>query len=396
MEPVLQTTCRLDLQVVDSEKLDNENWDFEGSNTGYLMHKIHSYPARFIPQIPRRAITRWSAVGNTILDPFCGCGTTLLEAALLGRNSVGVDNNPVATLISRAKTRKYQAKDIRVLTRFVSGIEAKFSSMRPGPPNSLLLNAPRYDSLYRWFDQKAVLELEWLRSNIQTLPYGPKLMAMSAFSFIVLSTSRQSSDTRYTITDRKYVKGLATKRWVSKMKSAIERASDTSRMMRKSSHKVILGDSRTMPSISDRSIDLIVTSPPYLNTYDYHKYHRHRMHWIGGDIQFARNTEIGKHDVFTRPGATPDRYFDDMRHCITEWERMLCADGRALVVVGDAIVNGTFVPVGDSLVKISRDVGLALEKRWVRRLAVGRKSFNQGARIKREHILLFRKQSVLH
>lgn len=396
MGPVLQTSRRLDLRVMDSDKLDDENWDFEGSDTGYLMHKIHSYPARFIPQIPRRAITRWSAVGDTVLDPFCGCGTTLLEAALLGRNSVGVDNNPVATLISRAKTRKYRAKDIGILSGFVSDIKAEFSSMQSGPPESLLPNAPRYDSLNKWFDQEAILELEWLRSNIRTLPYGPRLMAMSAFSFVVLSASRQSSDTRYAITDRKYVKGLATKRWVSSMMSAIERASYTGQMMLKSSHKVILGDSRVLPSVSDRSVALIVTSPPYLNTYDYHKYHRHRMHWIDGDVQFARSTEIGKHDVFTRPGATPDRYFDDMRHCITEWERVLSADGRALVVVGDAIVNGVFVPVGDRLVKISSGAGLVLEKRWVRKLAVGRKSFNQGARIKREHVLLFRKRSVSH
>lgn len=391
MGPTLTTPCSLDLQVVDSERLDGENWDFEESDTGYLMHRIHSYPARFIPQIPRRAITRWSDTEDTILDPFCGCGTTLLEAALLGRNSVGVDNNPVATLVSRAKTRKYRASDVRILTRFVSDVEAEFSSMRSGPPKSLLRNAPRYDSIYRWFDLDAVLELEWLRSNIQTLPYGPRLMAMSAFSLIVLSTSRQSSDTRYAITDRKYAKGFATKRWVSKMKSAIKCAADTCQIMRKSRHKVVLGDSRAMPSINDGAVDLVVTSPPYLNAYDYHKYHRHRMHWIGGDIQFARSTEIGKHDTFTRPGATPDKYFDDMRQCITEWERVLDAGGRALMVIGDAVVNGAFVPVGDELVKISRDVGLALEKRWVRNLAVGRKSFNQGARIKREHVLLFRK-----
>ena len=391
MNLTLQTSRHTDLLIRDSKKLDGESWDFEGSDTGYLMHRIHSYPARFIPQIPRRAIARWSTAGNTILDPFCGCGTTLLEAALLGRDSIGVDNNPVAVLISQAKTRKYRAEEIKTLTGFVNEIEGKFSSMRSGPPKLLLDSAPHYDSLHRWFDQEAVLELEWLRSNIQKLSYGPMLMAKSVFSFIVLSSSRQDSDTRYTITDRKYTKGLATKRWASKMKSIIKCATDAGQMMRKSRHKVILGDSRAMPSLSNSSIDLIVTSPPYLNVYDYHKYHRHRMHWIDGDVQFARSTEIGKHDVFTRPGAVPDRYFEDMRQCITEWERVLDASGRALMVVGDSVVNGAFVPVGDSLVKISRDVGLTLEKRWIRKLAVNRKSFNQGARIKREHVLLFKK-----
>ena len=396
MSPILQVPRHSDLQIINPEKLDDESWDFERSDTGYLMHKIHSYPARFIPQIPCRAITRWSNSEDTILDPFCGCGTTLLEAALLGRNSVGVDNNPVATLISRAKTRKYHPKEIRTLTGFVNDIESEFCSLRSSPPKILLRNAPHYDSLYKWFEQEAVLELEWLRSNIQKMSYGPRLLAMSAFSYIVLSSSRQDSDTRYTITDREYTRGLAVRRWVSKMKSTIKCAINTGQAMRKSKHKIILGDSRIMPSLHDRTIDLIVTSPPYLNVYDYHKYHRHRMHWINGDVKFARSTEIGKHDVFTRPKATPDQYFDDMRQCFTEWERVLDAGGRALMVVGDSVVNGTFVPVGDNLIKISRDVGLVLEKRWIRNLAVGRKSFNQCARIKREHVLLFRKQSITH
>ena len=101
--PSRKLAARQDLHVHDDSTIHDEDWDFSGENTQYLLHRLHSYPARFIPQIPKRAITRWSKPGDLVLDPFCGSGTTLLECSLAGRNSIGIDNNPVATLISRAK-----------------------------------------------------------------------------------------------------------------------------------------------------------------------------------------------------------------------------------------------------------------------------------------------------
>lgn len=60
----------------------------------YLTHNLHPYPAKFIPQIPKELIVRLSKKNNWVLDPFCGSGTSLVEARLTGRNSIGVDVNP--------------------------------------------------------------------------------------------------------------------------------------------------------------------------------------------------------------------------------------------------------------------------------------------------------------
>ena len=72
------------------------NMALDAKKTNYLTHGLHPYPAKFIPQIPRKAILEWTKEGDTILDPFCGCGTTILEAALLNRLSIGVDNGVLA------------------------------------------------------------------------------------------------------------------------------------------------------------------------------------------------------------------------------------------------------------------------------------------------------------
>ena len=84
-------------------------WDFATANTAYLTHGLHPYPAKFIPQIPNALIQELSSVGETVGDIFCGSGTTLLEALQLKRHAVGIDANPLATLITKAKTTPLSA-----------------------------------------------------------------------------------------------------------------------------------------------------------------------------------------------------------------------------------------------------------------------------------------------
>lgn len=158
---------------------------------------------------------------------------------------------------------------------------------------------------------------------------------------------------------------------------------------------VILSDSRSVPFIKDGSVSLIVTSPPYLNAYDYHKYHRQRLHWIGGDesVEFARDKEIGSHDEFTRNNATPDGFFRDMDDCFAEWARVLRKGGHCLIVIGDAIVSKQAVHVGDRFIDMLAARGLAEEKRWIRTLQATKRAFNfKNSRITHEHVLLVGKR----
>ena len=83
--------------------LDLISWDFKDFKTQYLTHHFHSYPARFIPQIPKTFIKLFTEEGDIVIDPFCGCGTAIVEAFLNGRDSIGNDFNPLACLITRTK-----------------------------------------------------------------------------------------------------------------------------------------------------------------------------------------------------------------------------------------------------------------------------------------------------
>lgn len=81
-------------------------WSFADKTrkeTSYITHGYHRYPAKFIPQIVARLMEKYTDVGELVVDPFGGCGTTLVEAMTMGRKSLGVDINPVAVLITKAK-----------------------------------------------------------------------------------------------------------------------------------------------------------------------------------------------------------------------------------------------------------------------------------------------------
>jgi len=86
-----------------SSLLADDNWSFKDtkrSETNYISHGYHRYPAKFIPQIVKKIILRFTDENDIAFDPFGGCGTTLVEAKTLGRKSIGFDINPVAKLIS--------------------------------------------------------------------------------------------------------------------------------------------------------------------------------------------------------------------------------------------------------------------------------------------------------
>ena len=94
-------------------------WDFIGKSTDDYTHNLHLYPARLNPNVARRIIRLYGKDARNMLDPYCGSGTTLVEARLAGLDAHGFDINPSARLISMAKTRNY---DLKKLTQYFDQI----------------------------------------------------------------------------------------------------------------------------------------------------------------------------------------------------------------------------------------------------------------------------------
>jgi DNA modification methylase len=366
---------------------EGREWNFHDANTDEHLHGLHPYPAKFIPQVARKAIQSWSEVGETVYDPFCGCGTTLLEASLLGRPSIGTDNNGVAIIVSRAKTAYYSQDDLLSLERFAAQLPSLLVNMTPA--RELVPSEKRLDY---WFSQQVIDRLSGIKGLIQLQPEPLRTLLTAVFSAIVVKVSYQDSDTRYARIARAVTPAHVDRAFSAKLLEVIDRLPKIVSEDR-ASVDIHQADARAVPVVSDNSISLIVTSPPYLNAYDYHKYHRQRLHWIDGDVAYSRDREIGKHDEFTKPGATPDQYFTDMSACFGEWARVLRKRGKCIVIVGDAIVSKKPVSVADTFVDLLAKYRLRLIKHWIRELKSTQRSFNvRNSRITHEHVLLFEAQ----
>src|SRR3989338_8590683 len=94
-------------------KLAKISWEFPNAKTRTLTHGYHPFHGKFIPQIPRMIIEHLTKPGDTVLDPFCGSGTALIEANIADRNVIGVDISPIAVLISKVKTTFIDPKKLQ-------------------------------------------------------------------------------------------------------------------------------------------------------------------------------------------------------------------------------------------------------------------------------------------
>src|ERR687888_55639 len=121
------------VEVEDSD----ESWSFKQlrrTQTSYLTHDYHKYPAKFIPQLAERLIKENSNSGDLVCDPFMGSGTTILEAIINSRRTYGSDINPVSVLISRAKTTPIEPSYLKdqtssVLVRINADLENRTEAM---------------------------------------------------------------------------------------------------------------------------------------------------------------------------------------------------------------------------------------------------------------------------
>lgn len=133
-----------------------DEWTFKGANIGTYTHKIHRYPAMFIPQLVRKLILEYSDVGDTVLDIFNGSGSTMVEALLTGRHGVGIEINPLANLIAKVKTTPLDKDDI--LTSFAELKEFYFSSQA--------VNNVSFEKIEFWFSESVIEHLSKLKFAI--------------------------------------------------------------------------------------------------------------------------------------------------------------------------------------------------------------------------------------
>lgn len=390
-----------EIQALFSSLSPDRAWSFSHlshKDTTYLTHGYHRYPAKFIPQLAARLIEMHSCKGETVLDPFMGSGTTLVEARILGRRSIGIDINPVAHLIARAKIEAIEPLSLRRAIQdlmyriFLHKDNALFSD---GIAAMKQIEWP--ERLRYWFREDILHKLYIIHKEIMFLESHLRTFFECALSHILKTVSYWNDRTIKPI--RVLNKRIpdpynAFFKHIKRM----EKGNCAYWQILQERHFIdavatcLLGDARQLP-LQDEEIDLIVTSPPYVTSYEYANLHQLSALWFGyaDNINSFREGFIGRtkglvsnalphshiaQDIIEalmqinpRKANEVACYFSEMHQTFLEWKRVLRPKGRAAVVIGNTHISGVEIKNAHVFTEQLQNLGFVLEKTILREIS---------------------------
>jgi len=280
VENTRQTT--LDSPSGEIDSLEDIDWTFEGADTTYLTHGLHSYPARMIPQIPDALLNYYLSKdeiseGDVVYDPFSGSGTTAVEGRLHGLNAEANDINPLACILSRTKATPLDIRSLKTARdELLDGLPNELREVRQEFQNGTLEIEEEPEIRDGWFPEPQFYELWHIRSRIDDLEenHGEEIVR---FFRIVLSAvtrkvsfQRNGEYKRYRMAeeDREDHNPDVYDGFKNRLKKNVDLMQQYSEQVDHSLNTVVhYADSRTATEnenpVDENSADIVITSPPY-------------------------------------------------------------------------------------------------------------------------------------
>lgn len=398
-------------------------------------HLIHTYPAKLLANIPYFffATDTLCPTNGTVLDPFCGTGTVLLEAALSGRNALGADANPLAELITRGKT-VYLPEEEMLETL-----------------NDILERAKRYrrtvahpETVAVWYSPKCLQQLTNLQRAIEEIEdERQKTFFELCFSSLARKVSfadpsisvpvhwkpeRFRSNPQRMEEVRMKLELLQTVNVYDKFetvcKANVDRVAGLRDKIREGiSVKIVSNDARQL-GLEDNSVDMILTSPPYAGAQKYIRASWLNLYWLNlvkiEDIRELKKQNIGREDykkdeVFesytgieradavlkelydrgnTKRAFLAANYLNEMKVALDESYRVLKNGGYMVIVIGNNTVCKRQFDTQDYLTSYLKSIGMHLEFKLIddiKSYGLMTKRNKTADKISREWILVFKK-----
>lgn len=417
-----------------AEAIPNLNFT-EGAHRS-ASHMLHPYAARCPPPLARWAISNYSNVGDAVLDPMAGSGTTLVEACLLGRSALGADIDPLARLIARVKATPVAPDDIRAALTHMGQVLADDrldDGWRP--------NIRQFD---KWFNSDVARDLGAIRAAIKGFVAPTEITELLWVAFSSLIVARTSvANARDLVHSRHHYRAWATNpqarsRFLKKLEQFLRRMTAYRDLLQQAGHlevdiRVDGHDARDLP-LDDASVDLVFTSPPYCSALDYTRAHIFAVAWMPEalGIDEGRYRTLGRQYVGTERAALSERtdkqalpppigvagvdsvvddlrehpqkawivhrYFRDMRSVLHESLRALRPGGYLVLVVCPSNIRKVTIATPDLLAQTLMSLGstdaspevLALYERTIhdRRRVMPYLESAFGIRMRTEYVLV--------
>ena len=335
----------------------------------FSMHSIHAYPAKFPPLIAREAFEYAKEENvniNSVADIFCGCGTVALESKIRNIPFWGCDINPVAVLITRAKINDYS---ISVLSHYFDEILNQYMFYQVSLKKDLFFDSAN-ERLKYWFWEDEYFDLYCLKQAILLVVKESKYRDcfLCLFSSILKQSSKwlqKSIKPQVDPNKGHHNVWLLFKQHYNKFLYAVEEISE----MDDNNCSTIIEEGNFLDKDIKEGTDLLITSPPYVTSYEYADLHQLSSLWLGyaDDYRKLRKGSIGSthytDDIeinvlgLNKTGSSIvneleyvklqtarvkaiARYYSDMEKTVKKSYQMLNPNGMALFVIGDSSVKG--------------------------------------------------------
>lgn len=346
-------TLNLDFDAVDIDPFWNVGNEREHKN-----HRIHAYPAKFPAFITQKALEYARKEGievQQIVDIFCGCGTVAFEAKRNGIDFWGCDINPVAVLIAKAKSHSYKMGKVE---EYFKKIITFFDLNK----NTFAMPENVNERIQYWFLESTIKDLYLMKHAIlKMVPETSKyrLFYLCAFSNILKPTSKWLTKSIKPQLDPQKEPADVRDAFVKQynfMKDAIKD------LNLEQNSKVVIQNSNALKTKKEKFADLIITSPPYVTSYEYADLHQLSSLWLdfAVDYRTLRKDSVGsnynssnmvelKDNLFPVGKEIVDKlenvdkskanavakYFYDMQQAADVCYKLLHDTGAVLMVIGN-------------------------------------------------------------
>lgn len=408
-----------------------EDWSFAHLTFAHTMwgpHGYHRYPAKFIPQLVRRIIERYSLPGEYVGDPFLGSATTGIEALRTGRYFYGSDIHPVALLISKAKCtpirppdllREWKALEDQLLLIPRIGKRPLLEKEKAFITSIKIAQATPEERFFYWFPSAHQKSLQVILKCIQEVPEEKmRIFFLCAFSNILRSCSIWLSGSTKPQKDLTKVLADPVEEFCKQVQNMIKRNTLYWEDLRQEGRhpetisqrmNLAIEDARHL-SLPNGVLDLLVTSPPYATCYEYSEMHQLTQLWfekygvssschpaysyIGGSKGLAyRGKQQGQQDCSTGSKVADVAltqlqchavgslasdisqevralrwYFRDMYDALHQFARVIAVHKHLALIIGDSYRRGISIPTTDALCEMAISVGFEPVQRIVRRV----------------------------
>ncbi len=338
----------------------------ENTQKQLKMHRIHWYPAKFPPYLVCKAFdyAKYKKVRvHNVVDFFCGCGTTPLESLKNGYEFWGCDINPVATLIAKVKSHKYSKTKLDI---YYNLIIENYNNLQN--ENMKISN----ERLQYWFPEKQSKELKKLLLSIQKqVPKGfYRDFFLCAFSNILRGCSRWlTKSIKPQVDPNKEIKDVIIS-FKSQYRIMYNANLELIENLKYNKKIEIYNKNYLNVNIKDNIADVVITSPPYVTSYEYADLHQLSTLWLGfvEDYRDLRKGTIGslyntssyqyKVDDFNNTAQeilanvaekSPNKvksiakYFSDIEHTVNKTYSILKNNSLAFFVIGNTQYKGVHI-----------------------------------------------------